>query len=465
MPAKSEAVFDRELIERYDVAGPRYTSYPTAIQFSPEFGNVEYLEAVQRSNGDVVPASLSLYVHLPFCDTVCYYCACNKIITRNRDHAARYLDRLRIEIERQGRLFASDRVVRQIHWGGGTPTFFSAEQMRDLMTVIGRNFPLVPAGEGEFSIEIDPRTVNDATLHVLREIGFNRISMGVQDFDETVQKAVNRIQPKAQTLAVLQTAWREGFKSVSMDLIYGLPCQTVDSFARTLDAVVAAAPDRLSVFNYAHLPQRFKTQRQIDEALLPSPEAKLEILQLCVEKLLDAGYVYVGMDHFAKPDDDLAVAHQARTMTRNFQGYSTHGDCDLIGLGLSAIGKVDNCYAQNAKTLEEYYALIDAGGLAIKAGIELSREDIMRRDVINHLICDFALDFAVVEARHGIEFERHFAAELHRLQPMASDGLVSISPTSIVVEPRGRMLIRNICMIFDAYLNESAPRTNFSRAI
>jgi oxygen-independent coproporphyrinogen III oxidase len=467
MPTKIQAqtVFDRNLIERYDVAGPRYTSYPTAVQFSQEFDVGDYLSAVLRSNEDILPASLSLYVHLPFCDTVCYYCACNKIITRNRVHAASYLDRLFVEIERQGALFAPDRVVKQVHWGGGTPTFFSGDQMRELMATLQRNFSLVPANEGEFSIEIDPRTVTDATLRLLKEIGFNRISMGVQDFDERVQKAVNRLQPKEQTLSVLRTARDEGFKSVSMDLIYGLPCQTVDSFGATIDAVIAAGPDRISVFNYAHLPGRFKTQRQIDETLLPTPDTKLEILQRCVEDLLDAGYVYLGMDHFAKPEDELALAHRGKTMTRNFQGYSTHGDCDLIGLGLSAIGKVDNCYAQNAKTLEDYYDRIDAGKLALTAGIELTDEDILRRDVINHLICDFAVDFATIETRHGIKFQTHFAVEMGRLQAMAQDGLVNISPGEIRVEARGRLLIRNICMVFDAYLQDTKQRATFSKAI
>jgi len=460
-----ETVFDRELIERYDVAGPRYTSYPTAVQFCEDFGNRDYLNAVRRSNEDILPAGLSLYVHLPFCDTVCYYCACNKIITNNRDHAARYLDRLSAEIALQGALFAPDRVVRQIHWGGGTPTFFSVDQMRDLMTTTARHFVFARPEEREFSIEIDPRTVTGETLGALREIGFNRISMGVQDFDRDVQKAVNRLQPKEQTLSILSAARAHGFDSVSMDLIYGLPCQTIDSFEATLEAVIAAGPDRLSVFNYAHLPARFKTQRQIDESLLPSAETKLGILQLCIEKLQGEGYVYLGMDHFAKPDDDLAIAYAARTMTRNFQGYSTHGDCDLIGLGLSAIGKVDDCYAQNEKTLDEYYERIDAGELAIVTGIELTAEDIIRREVINYLICDFAVDFAAVEARRGISFQQYFAPELERLQAMADDGLVTVFRDSIRIEPPGRMLIRNICMVFDAYLEDARKQATFSKAI
>ncbi len=467
MPSEKQAqtVFDHKLIERYDVAGPRYTSYPTAVQFSHEFGPDDYLHAVQRSNEDMLPVPLSLYVHLPFCATVCYYCACTKIITRNRAHAARYLKRLFVEIERQGALFAPDRVVKQIRWGGGTPTFFSGEQMRELMAKTERHFSLVAKEDGEFSIEIDPRTVTDATLKLLRELGFNRISMGVQDFDRNVQQAVNRLQPKEQTLSVLRSARNEGFKSINMDLIYGLPCQTVGSFRRTIDAVIAAEPDRVSLFNYAHLPGRFKTQRQIDENLLPAPETKLEILQLCVEKLTAAGYVYIGMDHFAKPEDELALACGAKTMTRNFQGYSTHGDCDLIGLGMSAIGKVDNCYAQNAKTLKQYYGQIDAGHLAITAGIELSNDDSLRRDVINHLICDFAVDFAAIEARHGITFQTYFAAELRRMQTMADDSLVEISPGAIRVESRGRMLIRNICMVFDAYLHDAQQQANFASTI
>ncbi len=463
--SEAQTLFDRGLIERYNVAGPRYTSYPTAVQFSPEFTSDDYLSAVERSNEDIQPAPLSLYVHLPFCDTVCYYCACNKIITRNRTHAAGYLDRLFVEIERQGALFPPERRVKQIHWGGGTPTFFSDEQMKELMAVTKRHFSLASAKEGEYSIEIDPRTVSAETLAVLAEIGFNRISMGVQDFDGNVQKAVNRIQPKEQTLSVLRAARHEGFQSVSMDLIYGLPCQTTASFSETLDAVIAAAPDRLSVFNYAHLPERFKTQRQIDQNLLPSPATKLEILQLCVENLLAAGYLYIGMDHFAKPDNELALAHSAKTITRNFQGYSTHGDCDLIGLGMSAIGKVDNCYAQNAKSIADYYAGIDAGGLPLTGGIELSAEDILRRDVINHLICDFALDVEAIETRHGIRFWSHFEPESQRLEPMTKDGLLSISPAFIEVAPPGRLLIRNICMVFDTYLDAAGQLGKFSRAI
>lgn len=461
---KQTLEFDRELINRYDQAGPRYTSYPTAVQFHDAFGRDEYARAARQSNTDGNP--LSLYFHIPFCDTVCFYCACNKVVTKDRSRAQPYLDRVYRELALQAELFDTARPVEQLHWGGGTPTFISHDQMRELMQVTGRYFNLLDDDRGEYSIEIDPREADAETVGLLREIGFNRMSLGVQDFDERVQRAVNRLQSEAETLAVLEAARAAGFRSISLDLIYGLPFQSVESFARTLDRVIeGASPDRLSVFNYAHLPERFKPQRRINAEELPAPEEKLEILQMAGEKLAAAGYVYIGMDHFAKPDDELAVAQREGSLYRNFQGYSTHADADLIGIGITSIGKVGPTYGQNVKTMDEYYARIDAGRLPVFRGVELSRDDRIRRDVIIRLACDFELDFAAIEQRWGLKFRDYFGTELRMLATMQADGLLTLDADRIEVLPRGRLLIRNICMSFDAYLSPDLQRTNFSRVI
>lgn len=454
--------FDAELIRRYDRAGPRYTSYPTAVQFHEGFTEDTYRAHCAQSNAAGGP--LSLYVHIPFCDTVCYYCACNKVVTKRRERAQPYLERLHREIALQGALFDSARPVEQLHWGGGTPTFISHAEMRELMAVTRRHFNLRDDDGGEYSIEIDPREADARTVAVLRELGFNRMSLGVQDFDPAVQKAVNRIQSEAETLAVLQAARAEGFKSVSVDLIYGLPLQSVASFDRTLGQIIDAGPDRLSVFNYAHLPERFMPQRRINAAELPSAEEKLTILHHTIERLTDAGYVYIGMDHFARPEDELAVAQRAGTLYRNFQGYSTHAECDLVGLGVSAIGSVADSYAQNVRTLDEYYARIDAGRLAVFRGVELDDDDRLRRAVILDLICRFELDVADIEARFGIDFAAYFAPELQRLEDMVRDGLLELTADRIRVLGPGQLLIRNVCMVFDRYLGE-ASATRFSRVI
>jgi len=455
--------FDFDLIRRYDQSGPRYTSYPTAVEFHDGFGEAAYRAACERSNAAGRP--LSLYFHIPFCDTVCFYCACNKVATKDRDMAQPYLNRVYRELEMQRALFGEDRRVEQLHWGGGTPTFISRDQMRELMDNTRRRFDLAGDDEGEYSIEIDPREADAETVVLLRDLGFNRMSLGVQDFDPKVQKAVNRIQTEAETLAVLEAARAEGFRSISIDLIYGLPHQSVAGFLRTLDRIVEFAPDRLSVFNYAHLPMRFKPQRRIDEADLPAPQTKLDILETTGERLADAGYVYIGMDHFARPDDELALAQRDGTLYRNFQGYSTHADCDLIGLGVTSIGKIDNTYAQNRRTLETYYADIDAGHLPVFRGIELSRDDEIRRDVITRLICNFSLDYADVERTWGIEFDRYFADALPKLAPMQDDGLLDTDEHGVRVLPRGRLLIRNICMVFDAYLAAKEGPVGFSKVI
>jgi len=455
-------VFNRELIGKYDKAGPRYTSYPTAVQFHDGFGEAEYQQEAQAGNATGKP--LSLYLHIPFCDTVCFYCACNKIITKNRRHAAPYLDHLHREIALQGALFARSRPVTQLHWGGGTPTFISTAEMRELMRVTGEHFQLLDNDRGEYSIEVDPRETNDGTIALLRDLGFNRLSLGVQDFDQGVQKAVNRIQSQDITLRVMDAARREGFKSISVDLIYGLPLQSVASFSRTVDEIIAQNPDRISVFNYAHLPELFKTQRQIDADTLPSPAVKLEILRTVIEQLANAGYIYIGMDHFAKPEDELTLAQQAGTLYRNFQGYSTHADCDLVGLGATSIGMVGNSYSQNLKTLEDYYARIDTGRLAVFRGLRLDADDRLRRAVITALICHFTLSFAVIEQQFGICFDEYFAVELAELMDMQADGLLTIDENGIQVLPPGRLLIRNICMAFDRYLRKQQQQ-RFSRVI
>ncbi|MGB0722036.1 MAG: oxygen-independent coproporphyrinogen III oxidase [Gammaproteobacteria bacterium] len=460
-----DTIFDVDLIKRYDTAGPRYTSYPTAVQFTETFGEAEYRRAANHGNLDPIPRPLSLYFHIPFCDTVCYYCACNKVVTKHRDRAAPYLANLHREIEMQAKLFDTDRKVDQLHWGGGTPTFISHDEMRALMAKTRQHFDLHDDDEGEYSIEIDPREAGGDTLALLRELGFNRLSLGVQDFDPVVQKAVNRIQPEEQTLGVLEAARENGYRSVSVDLIYGLPHQSVAGFDRTLDKIIEASPDRLSVFNYAHLPERFKPQRRINGEDLPSPAEKLDILGHTIAKLTEAGYLYIGMDHFAKPGDELARAQRDGTLYRNFQGYSTHAECDLVGMGITSIGMVCETYSQNVKTLEAYDARIQAGHLPVERGYRLTDDDLIRRDVITQLICHFSLDTRAIESRHDLEFWHYFEDALPALNQMADDGLLDFHDARIVVSPRGRLLIRNICMAFDAYLSPQQPATRFSRVI
>lgn len=453
--------FDQELIQRYDTSGPRYTSYPTAAQFTTAFTDAAYREQVTLSNGSGRP--LSLYVHIPFCDTICFYCACNKVVTKNRAHAQPYLDNVYREIAMQSALITPARKVDQLHWGGGTPTFISHAQMRELMQVTRTHFQLHDDDSGEYSIEVDPREADAQTIALLRELGFNRLSLGVQDFDPQVQKAVNRLQSIEQTAEVLNAARATGFHSVSVDLIYGLPHQTVESFHTTLETVLALSPDRLSVFNYAHLPDLFKTQRQINAADIPTPQTKLAILQDCIETLTAAGYLYIGMDHFAKPEDELAQAQANGTLYRNFQGYSTHADCDLIGLGATSIGKVHDCYSQNLRTLEEYAQRIAQDQLPVFRGITLDADDKLRRDIITQLICHFRLDIAQIENAHGIQFNDYFADAINRLQTMEADGLLHIDARQIEVSARGSLLIRNICMAFDKYLSGAQQR--FSKVI
>ncbi|PLZ01232.1 oxygen-independent coproporphyrinogen III oxidase [Burkholderia sp. WAC0059] len=459
----ADLLFHPDLLARYSVHGPRYTSYPTALQFRDDFDLSDYVRAASDSGAALT--DLSLYFHIPFCDTVCFYCGCNKVITKNRSRARPYLAQLKRELALQAALFDTARPVSQLHWGGGTPTFLSPDEMTELMIATREHFTLRPDDEGEFSIEIDPREASAATIAHLRALGFNRLSLGVQDLDPVVQRAVNRIQPLGLTVDVMQAARATGFQSISVDLIYGLPHQSVAQFGRTLDAVLALAPDRLSVFGYAHMPHLFKMQRQIDPAALPSPETRLALLKLVVEKLTEAGYVYIGMDHFALPTDELAHAQVQGTLHRNFQGYSTRADCDLIGFGASSIGKIGDVYAQNAKDLSTYGAAIETGRLAITRGLRLNADDRLRRDVITALMCNLKLNFDEYEAAYGIRFPAAFAPELARLRELERDGLVMRTCNGLEVLPAGRMLVRNIAMVFDRYLDGAQRSERFSRTV
>lgn len=444
--------FDAPLIRKMNQLGPRYTSYPTADRFTDSFGYREYLQAVAALRTRGSRAALSLYVHVPFCDTVCYYCACNKIVTKNREKAAVYLGYLKREIEMQGRLFEGMNRIEQLHFGGGTPTYLSDDQMSDLLLHLRRWFQFAPDEIGEYSIEIDPRTVSRERIHSLRAQGFNRLSLGVQDFDPDVQKAVNRIQPEADTLAVMQAARDAGFRSISIDLIYGLPKQNLMTMSQTLAKVIAARPDRISAYSYAHLPHLFKPQRRIADHDMPSAETKLDLLHLCIKRLTEAGYVYIGMDHFSLPDDDLAVAQRQGRLHRNFQGYSTHADCDLVACGVSAISSVGGTYSQNEKTLDAYYERLDANALPIARGRQLTMDDTLRRFIIQMLMCNFELSIASLETAYPITFSSYFASELEKLKLLADDGLLTIDEEWLSVTPKGRLLIRNICMTFDRYL-------------
>jgi len=457
--------FDADLIRKLAQSGPRYTSYPTADRFSADFGYRDYLQAVAglRTRGNARP--LSLYVHIPFCDTVCYYCACNKIVTKNRDKAAVYLSYLKREIEMQGRLFSGMNQIEQLHFGGGTPTYLSDSQMEDLMAHLRRWFQFAPDAVGEYAIEIDPRTVSRERVHSLRRQGFNRISLGVQDYDPDVQQAVNRVQPEHETQAIIDAAREAGFRSVSIDLIYGLPKQDTTTMARTLAKVIAAGPDRIAVYNYAHMPHLFKPQRRILDADLPSADTRLAMLELCIATLCAAGYVYIGMDHFARPGDDLAVAQVQGRLHRNFQGYSTHAEMDLVSCGVSAISAVGTTYSQNVKTLEAYYDLIDRNELPIERGIRLNLDDAVRRTIIQTLMCQFELSTASIEQAYPIDFATYFAPELARLTQLAADGLLTLEPGWITITPRGRLLIRNVCMVFDRYLGTGAPGPRHSKTI
>jgi oxygen-independent coproporphyrinogen-3 oxidase len=444
--------FDAAIITKLSQSGPRYTSYPTADRFQGDFGYSQFLEAVAGLRMRRSRRPLSLYIHIPFCDTVCYYCGCNKIVTKDHSKAAVYLGYLKQEIDMQGRLFDGMGQIEQLHFGGGTPTYLSDRQMGDLMAHLHANFDFADDAHGEYSIEIDPRTVSVERVHSLRAQGFNRISLGVQDFDPDVQKAVNRIQPEAETRAVMDAARAAGYRSISIDLIYGLPKQTMASMTQTLDKVIDASPDRIALYNYAHLPHIFKPQRRIADADMPTPAVKLELLAMCIQRLCDAGYIYIGMDHFAKPDDELAVAQRQGRLQRNFQGYSTRAESELISCGVSAISAVGATYSQNEKTLDAYYAKLDDGVLPITRGIKMDNDDLLRRMVIGKLMCNFELSLSSIEQGFPIKFRQYFAAELQKLKAFEDDCLLTVDDEWISVTPKGRLLIRNICMVFDRYL-------------
>jgi oxygen-independent coproporphyrinogen-3 oxidase len=457
-------VIDDGLLRRFDVPGPRYTSYPTADRFVEAFGEADYALALQqRRSGGSLALPLSIYVHIPFCESLCYYCACNKVITKHHSKSAEYLRYLTRELEMQAQHLGQGHAVSQMHLGGGTPTFMNDEELADLMAMVQRHFTLVPGGE--YSIEVDPRTVTPQRLEHLHRLGFNRLSFGVQDFDPTVQKAVHRIQPAEQVFELVAAARRIGFESVNVDLIYGLPQQTPESFRHTLERVRELRPDRIALYAYAHLPARFKPQRRIVVAELPPAADKLAMLSISLDVFNQAGYVYVGMDHFALPDDALAVAKRQGRLHRNFQGYSTQPDCDLIALGVSAIGRIGATYSQNAKTLEEYYDSLDQGRLPIVRGLALNRDDLLRRAVIMALMCQGRLDFESVGLAHLIDFRAYFARELERLHEFEAMGLLRLSPGSIEISDSGWYLVRAIAMVFDKYLQLDRDRARFSKII
>lgn len=465
-------IFDPQLIRRFDINGPRYTSYPTADRFVEAFDDKAYQFWLEQRNiggvghgiGNAQGAGpVSLYFHIPFCNTICYYCACNKIITKDHGRSAKYLKYMAKEVVLQSAKLDGSHEAIQLHWGGGTPTFLSHDEMRQLMAVTKDHFKLMPAGE--FSIEVDPRKVDQETVALLGALGFNRMSVGVQDFDERVQQAINRIQTEAETKLVIDAARGNGFQSISVDLIYGLPRQTLESFERSIDRVLAMDPDRLSIYNYAHLPSLFKPQRRIAESDMPTAEIRLQLLGLAIRKMIEAGYVFIGMDHFAKPNDELAIAQRQGRLHRNFQGYSTHADCDMLSFGISSISKVGPCYAQNVKTLDEYYDRLDQGRLPVMRGIELKADDLLRRSIIQALMCHFELSLESVEIAHLINFREYFAPELESLKELEAGGLLKVDEKWITILPPGRMLVRAISMVFDRYLRTEQQRARYSKVI
>lgn len=452
-----------EILQRFDVPGPRYTSYPTADRFVEAFGEDDFMLALEQRRVGGLALPLSLYVHIPFCDSLCFYCACNKIVTKHHERAAEYLRYLGREVDLYIAKLGTGQTISQLHLGGGTPTFFSDDELAELMAMLRRNFTLDPSGE--YSIEIDPRTVTEKRLAHLAEIGFNRLSFGVQDFDLEVQKAVHRVQPAEQVFDLVAAARKLGFESVNIDLIYGLPMQTAESFQRTLEQVASLRPDRIALYAYAHLPERFKPQRRINEAELPTAAAKLSMLSNAIAAFLGNGYVYVGMDHFALPEDALAIAKRQGRLHRNFQGYSTQPDCDQISLGVSAIGRVGATYSQNTKTLEDYYDRLDQGRLPIVRGLPLTRDDLVRRAVIMSLMCQGQIQYESINLAYLIDFKKYFEPELAKLEQLARDGLIEIDETGIQVTGTGWFFVRGVAMVFDRYLQADRNRARFSKII
>jgi oxygen-independent coproporphyrinogen-3 oxidase len=453
------------LLQKFDVAGPRYTSYPTADRFVEAFGDEEYKRTLaQRFNDEGArPQPLSLYVHIPFCDSLCYYCACNKVITKHHSRSAEYLRYLALELALHTDLIGKGRVVSQLHLGGGSPTFMNDDELRALMALLQQHFQLAPGAE--LSIEVDPRTVNVARIDALASMGFNRLSFGVQDFDPAVQKAVHRVQPAEQVFTLVHAARERGFDSINVDLIYGLPLQSPASFDRTLAQITELRPDRIALYGYAHLPQRFKPQRRIHDAELPTASAKVAMLARSLEALMAVGYVYVGMDHFALPNDPLAVAKRQGRLHRNFQGYSTQPDCDLIALGVSSIGRVGATYSQNAKTLDDYYDLLNHGRFPVVRGLALTRDDLLRRAVIMAIMCQGAVHFESIALAYLVDFKRYFASELEALKPLAEQGMVKVDTDSIEVTDTGWFFVRAVAMVFDRHLQANLHLNRFSKIL
>lgn len=462
-PATAEPFFPPQLLARLDKNGPRYTSYPTADRYHGGFGEPDYRHALQQRRASRPAEPLSLYVHIPFCDSVCYYCACNKVITRHHDRAARYLDALAREIALHVQELGQGVPVSQLHLGGGTPTFLSDDELARLMSELRAAFRF--ESDAEISIEVDPRTATPGRLAHLHRLGFNRLSFGVQDFDERVQAAVHRVQSFEDVRSLMQSARALGYASVNVDLIYGLPLQTPESFTRTIEQVVALRPDRIALYAYAHLPERFKPQRRINEADLPNRGTRVGLLGAAIDGFQKHGYTYIGMDHFALHSDALAIARRRGELHRNFQGYSTQPDRDLVALGVSAIGRVGNTYGQNAKVLDEYYAAIEAGHFAVERGLELSADDLLRREVIMDVMCRGQVDYARVEARHGLRFADYFSRELSRMAELAELGLVELGPQGLRVTGPGWYFVRAVAMVFDAYLAAAGSGARYSRII
>ena len=452
-----------DMLQKYDVSGPRYTSYPTADRFVEAFNEDSYKVTLDQRRVAGAALPLSIYVHIPFCESLCFFCACNKIVTKHHERSTEYLRYLNREIDLHIEHLGTKQIISQLHLGGGSPTFFSDAELSELMTMLKRNFTFAPGGE--YSIEVDPRTVNDSRLKHLAELGFNRLSFGVQDFDPEVQKAVHRIQPAEQVFSLVEAARRLKFDSVNVDLIYGLPMQTPESFSRTLDQIVELRPNRIALYGYAHLPERFKPQRRISEYELPAAQDKISMLSNALSAFIKAGYVYVGMDHFALPDDDLAIAKRQGRLHRNFQGYSTQPDCDLISLGVSAIGRVGSTYSQNTKTIEEYYDYLNQGRFPIVRGLALSRDDLIRRAVIMAIMCQGALQYESIELAYVLDFKNYFASELELLKQQEAIGMVELDDIGLQVTEMGWFFVRAVAMIFDKNLQSDKNRARFSKII
>ncbi len=455
--AHDEIELSEELIRRFDTPGPRYTSYPTADRFNGQFNEASYFNYLEQRQGNPGNPPLSLYLHLPFCESLCYFCACNKIITKDHSRTTEYLRYLEKEMALVAARIGPDRQTAQLHLGGGTPTFFSSDELRQLMAMLRKHFTFT--SDAELGVEIDPRTVKGDTLNLLAELGFNRNSFGVQDFDPAVQQAVNRIQPFEMVEMAVNESRKAQFQSINADLIYGLPKQTTDSFSHTLDSLIRLAPDRIALYNYAHLPSRFKAQRQIIESDLPSAEERLQIFMMSTRRLLDAGYVYIGLDHFSKPDDELNKARQNQSLHRNFQGYTTRAECDLIGFGVSAISKVGNSYSQSVRTISAYYQHLDEGKLPVEKGIDLSKDDLLRRTIIMTLMCSAPVLFETINRTYQLDFETYFSEEIAQLRQFEEVGFISIDSSAIRVTAKGRLFVRAVAMVFDRYLKQATTAT------